>query len=132
MPDEQHDLALAHFQATHGGEWWKFMNSRLWKDARAFLNEFGPNRKMTGLTPGDMVSFGTVFTAQVAGWQDCLQTMEGLLTPPGGLIDPTYNPTYEPEASLEPPPPAPEAPRVNVPPPKARHRKDPQKPKSKK
>lgn len=119
--------ATAAFQSRHGADWYLFLNSPLWRAARALVAEFSPSRKLpSAASPADMVAFGVVFAANDQGYFDCLQSLERLAAIPGSAIDPTLNPSYlpdEPVVAMRPPPapevpPAPPAPR-----PAPRHRK---------
>lgn len=111
------DEAIRDFQENHGASWYLFVNSTLWRAARGIAMEFGPARKLPTFPPEEIVRNGVVFAANIAGWQDLLQTFENLLVPCGTTDDPTLNPSYlseEPEPNVRPAP-APEAPRPKKP-----------------
>lgn len=128
-------MAVAAFQAKHGSEWYLFLNSPMWRAARAVAAEFSPSRKLpTIASPSDILQFGVVFAANDQGYFDALQTLENLTDKRAPVDDPTYKPTYLPdEPAAERPAPAPEAPSAPVaPPPRPRHRKASPKPQPKK
>lgn len=107
------EQAVSDFQAKHGADWYIFINSPLWRAARAIAMEYGPNRKLPGLGPQEILAHGAVFAANIQGWQDFLQTLEGLLVPGSTAEDPMFHPTYQPDEPLpeDRPAPAPEAQR---------------------
>lgn len=106
-----YEQALANFRATHGPNWYMFINSQMWQDARKLLSDFGPNRKLAGLSATDVLQLGTIIAANIQGWQSLLVTLEEELSCPfasGTDTEQTY--ANDSGDSGELPPPAPLAP----------------------
>lgn len=78
------------FHEQYGSEWYLFINSDLWKAAKATLREVGPAVLVKDASPAEVMQMGVVYAANMQGWSSLIAIMETML--PTGLGEPVAEP----------------------------------------